>query len=125
MTTLLLVEDDPDIRDAVSRLLMRRGYEVRVAVDGVEALTLVREGPIPPELIIMDLRLPRMNGWDAIAAIRADFDDLPIIALTGDTSREDRERATSAGADLFIAKPIRIQLLCDAIESLMSAKGKK
>jgi len=125
-TVVLLVEDDADIRDSVSRLLARRGYRIETASDGQEAVEAVKEGVRKPDIILMDLRLPRMNGWDAIAAIRSYAGrTLPIIVLTGDTSQEDRDRAMAAGADTFLMKPLRIQPLCEAIDALLRPQAEK
>lgn len=125
MTSLLLVEDNAEILDVLRRLLERRGYAVACAVNGVEAVDHVRTAQNPPDLVLMDLRLPKMNGWDAIAAIRAQGATMPIIALSGDTSDEDRARAAAVGADKFLSKPVPIKDLSAAIEALIDSAGGK
>ncbi|MDA1060147.1 MAG: response regulator, partial [Proteobacteria bacterium] len=90
--------------------------------DGVAAVDYVVTGEAPPALILMDLRLPKLNGWEAIAAIRASGASMPIIALSGDASDEDRARALAAGADLFMAKPARIAELSTAIDHLIETR---
>ncbi|MDA0369578.1 MAG: response regulator [Proteobacteria bacterium] len=122
MASLLLVDDDEDILDVLRRLLERRGHTLACATDGAAAVDCVRATDTPPDLILMDLRLPRMNGWDAIKAIRAGGATMPIIALSGDTSDEDRARAMIAGADLFMNKPTPIKELSTAIDHLIETR---
>ncbi|NQV80355.1 MAG: response regulator [Alphaproteobacteria bacterium] len=122
VASLLLVEDDEDILDVLRRLLERRGHAVACVTDGAAAVDYVGVTDTPPVLVLMDLRLPKMTGWDAIKAIRAGGAIMPIIALSGDTSDEDRARAMTAGADLFMKKPTPIKELSAAIDHLIETR---
>jgi two-component system, cell cycle response regulator DivK len=103
--TILLVDDDPDSRYVYGAMLRHRGYEVVEATDGAEGIRLARERA--PDLIVMDLGLPGMDGWDATAAIRRDatVGRTPVLALTVHTYGTHRVRARAAGCDGFIEKP--------------------
>ena len=106
MTTILLVEDNEASRDMLSRRLARRGFEVRVAVDGEEAVALAHSAR--PDLILMDLNLPILDGWRAAAKLKAspDTQAIPIIALTAHAMASDEAMAREAGCDGYISKPV-------------------
>lgn len=118
-TTLLVVEDNEMNRDVLCRLLRLRGFAVRVAVDGQQALEEAwRE---PPAAILMDLGLPVLDGWSAIRQLRADARTarLPIVAVTAHAMRGDRERALEAGADAYEAKPVDAKRLERTLRDLI------
>lgn len=119
MPKILLVEDNELNRDMLSRRLMRRGYEVVMAVDGAQALAAVaRERP---DLILMDMSLPTMDGWEATRRLKADIESraIPVIALTAHAMSGDRERALDAGCDEFDTKPIEFDRLVGKMEGLL------
>ena len=111
--TVMVVDDDADIRDAVRELLEQEGYAVITAADGQEALDELERNP-ELDAVLMDLMMPRMDGHEAIRQIRAQerFHDLPIIAITAKTMQGARERCMAAGASEYVPKPVDIgQLL--------------
>ncbi|WP_347338234.1 response regulator [Synechocystis sp. FACHB-383] len=120
MTKILLVEDNEMNRDMLSRRLGRKGYEVVMAVDGEQAVTMaISESP---QLILMDMSLPVMDGWTATKQIKSHPDGahIPIIALTAHAMASDRERAIAAGCDDYDTKPIEIKRLLQKIEALIN-----
>ena len=119
MTTILLVEDNEPSRDALGRRLARRGYDVRPAVDGQQAVTIARL--IAPDLILMDLGLPLMDGWEATRELKRDDSTkhIPIIVLSAHAMTGDRDLALASGGDDFDSKPIRFERLLDKIEALL------
>ena len=104
--TLLLVEDNEDNRIIYSTVLRHTGYEVVEALDGAEAVALARS--VRPDLILMDISIPKIDGWEATKILRQDptTRDIPIIALTAHALADDRERATAVGFTSYLAKPI-------------------
>ena len=120
MKTILLVEDNEPSRDALGRRLERRGYQVVPAVDGAQAVALARQAQ--PQLILMDLGLPVMDGWEATRQLKGDAATrhIPIIVLSAHAMTDDRELAFAAGGDDFDSKPIRFERLLDKIEKLLS-----
>ena len=119
MAKILLVEDNELNRDMLSRRLIRRGYEVVMAIDGEKALTsAARE---QPNLILMDMSLPKIDGWEATRRLKADpsLCVIPVIALTAHAMAGDRERALEAGCDEFDTKPIEFERLLAKIERLL------
>ncbi len=114
---VLLVEDNEMNRDMLSRRLARRGLAVTVAVDGAEAVRLAKAAR--PDLILMDIGLPVIDGWEAIRQIKTtpDTSAIPILALTAHAFSEDRDRALAAGCIGFIPKPIDMSALLVAINS--------
>lgn len=104
--TLLLVEDNLDNRIIYSTVLRHVGYDVVEALDGVQAIALARS--VLPDLILMDISIPEMDGWEATRILRQDplTKDIPIIALTAHALAEDREKATALGFTSYLAKPI-------------------
>jgi CheY-like chemotaxis protein len=120
MPKILLVEDNEMNRDMLSRRLVKRGYEVVVAVDGQEGVAKARsEGPA---LVLMDMSLPVLDGWEATQALRADpaTRSIPVIALTAHAMAGDREKALAAGCDDFDTKPIELERLLGKIEALLA-----
>jgi CheY-like chemotaxis protein len=119
MTTILLVEDNEPSRDALGRRLARRGYDVRPAVNGQQAVTIARL--ITPDLILMDLGLPERDGWEATRELKQDDSTkhIPIIVLSAHAMTGDRELALASGGDDFDSKPIRFERLLDKIEALL------
>ena len=125
MTTgplILLVEDNPLNRDMLSRRLLRRGYRLRFAGDGVEALQAAALHPLP-SVILMDLSLPVMDGWEATRRLKSDpaTAAIPIIALTAHAMSGDRERAIAAGADDYDTKPVDLDRLVGKLVALLPA----
>lgn len=120
MPTILLVEDNDLNRDMLSRRLARRGYDVDVAVDGREAVDKARERS--PDLILMDMSLPVLDGWAATREIRAAAATraTPIIALTAHAMADDRRKALDAGCDDFDTKPVEFGRLLQKIEGLLA-----
>jgi CheY-like chemotaxis protein len=121
---ILLVEDNEMNRDMLSRRLQRRGYEVLTAVDGESGLALTRSDP--PALVLMDMSLPGIDGWEATRRLKADpaTRAIPVIALTAHAMAGDREQALAAGCDDFDIKPIDLDRLLGKIEALLGGKAK-
>lgn len=121
MARILLVEDNEMNRDVLSRLLKRRGYEVVFAEDGGTAVRMALSEK--PDLILMDISLPVMDGYEATRQIRADEAGraLPIIALTAHAMTSDRDHAMAAGCSDFETKPVEFPRLLAKIESHLSA----
>ena len=119
MPRILLVEDDELNRDSLRRLLRRRGYDIVLAVDGEEALTVVRAER--PDVILMDMRLPGIDGWEATRRLKADpaMCGMPIIALTAHAMASDRADALAAGCDDHDTKPIDLDRLLAKIRALL------
>jgi CheY-like chemotaxis protein len=122
MAKILLVEDNAMNRDMLSRRLQRRGHEVVVAVDGAEGLELARRGQ--PGLILMDMTLPVVDGWEATRQLKADptTNGIPIIALTAHAMSEDRARAIEAGCDDYDTKPVEFPRLIGKIDALLGGE---
>ena len=119
MTKILLVEDSEMSRDMLARRLARRGYEVVIAVDGGQGVTLARTAA--PDLILMDMNLPVLDGSEATRQLRAApaTQSIPIIALTAHAMSGDRENALEAGCDDYDTKPIELERLLGKIEVLL------
>ena len=123
MPKILLVEDNEMNRDMLSRRLQKKGYEVVIAVDGEQGVAAAeREAPA---LILMDMSLPVLDGWDATRQIRTGSATrgIPIIALTAHAMAGDREKALAAGCDDFDTKPIELQRLLEKMEALLARKN--
>jgi two-component system cell cycle response regulator DivK len=121
MAKILLVEDNEMNRDMLSRRLQRRGHEVVCAVDGAEGVELARTET--PGLILMDMSLPGIDGWEASRQLKADpqTSTIPIIALTAHAMSNDRERALEAGCDDYDTKPVELPRLLGKIDALLGA----
>ena len=120
MRTILLVEDHELSRDALSRRLIRRGYRVALAEDGQQGIAMARSER--PDLILMDLGLPKVDGWAATRLLKSDIATrhIPIIVLSAHATTNDREMAISAGSDEFDCKPVRFDRLLEKIELLLA-----
>jgi two-component system, cell cycle response regulator DivK len=120
MATILIVEDNEASRDALARRLERRGYRVLLAGDGQQAVSLVRDGA--PHIVLMDLGLPVMDGWEATRMLKADpsTSHIPIIVLSAHAMTDDRDKALAVGGDDFDTKPIRFPQLLQKIETLLA-----
>ena len=123
MPKILLVEDNEMNRDMLSRRLVRGGYEVIMAEDGARGVTMATSER--PDLILMDMSLPVIDGWEATRRIKAmpELRKIPIIALTAHAMATDREKALEAGCDDYDTKPIELQRLLGKIETLLAAAG--
>lgn len=123
MPKILLVEDNEMNRDMLSRRLMRRGYEVVIAIDGESGLALaVSEAP---NLILMDMSLPILDGWETTRRLKSMpvTQNIPVIALTAHAMSSDREKALDAGCDDYDTKPIELPRLLGKIEMLLAASS--
>jgi two-component system, cell cycle response regulator DivK len=120
MATLMVVEDNEPSREVLSRRLERRGYKVLVAVDGREAVSIARAAM--PDLILMDLGLPGIDGWEATTQLKGDAATrhIPIIVLSAHAMTNDRDMALAAGGDDFDPKPVRFPRLLQKIEALLA-----
>jgi CheY-like chemotaxis protein len=120
MAKILLVEDNEMNRDMLSRRLVKRGYEVVVAVNGQEGVAKARTEA--PALVLMDMSLPVLDGWEATKELRADpaTRGIPVIALTAHAMAGDREKALAAGCDDFDTKPIELERLLGKIQALLA-----
>src|SRR5262245_25234225 len=122
MARILLVEDNEMNRDMLSRRLQRRGYEVVLAVDGAEGVSAARAHK--PDLVLMDMSLPVLDGWEATRQLKADdaTQAIPVIALTAHAMAGDEEKAREAGCDDYDTKPIELPRLLGKIEALLGAR---
>lgn len=122
MPTILVVEDNEMNRDMLCRRLSRKGYSVLVAQDGVEGLLVAQTES--PDLIIMDLSLPRVDGWEVSRRLKADATTsaIPIIALTAHAMSTDKEKALAAGCDDFDTKPIDFARLLQKIDNACAGR---
>jgi CheY-like chemotaxis protein len=124
MTKILLVEDNEMNRDMLSRRLIRRGFEVIFAVDGQQGVELAKSER--PDIILMDMSLPVIDGWEATRRVKADdaTRGVPVIGLTAHAMAGDREKAIAAGCDDYDTKPVELDRLIGKIEKLLGvAKG--
>jgi CheY-like chemotaxis protein len=123
MTRILLVEDNEMNRDMLSRRLERKGYEVELAVDGRQGVDKAKT--LEYDLVLMDMSLPEIDGWEATRELRADpaTKELPIIALTAHAMSGDRERALEAGCDDYDTKPIELNRLLGKMEALLERQS--
>jgi two-component system, cell cycle response regulator DivK len=119
MAKILLVEDNEMNRDMLSRRLIRRGYEVALALDGEQGVAMARTES--PALILMDMSLPGMDGWEATRRLKtaSETSAIPVIALTAHAMAGDREKAIAAGCDDFDTKPVDLERLLQKIEALL------
>lgn len=119
MTTILIVEDNETNREMLSRRLKRRGYEVLAAVDGEMGIDVARASA--PDLILMDMSLPVIDGWEATRRLKADpaLQHIPVIALTAHAMASDREKAMEAGCDDYDTKPIELTRLLAKMVGLL------
>ena len=123
MPKILLVEDNEMNRDMLSRRLLRKGYEVVLAVDGQHGVEMAQSEA--PDLVLMDMSLPILDGWEATRRLKADAatQRIPVIALTAHAMSSDRDKALEAGCDDYDTKPIELPRLLEKIETLLAATG--
>jgi len=116
LTKILIVEDNELNRDMLSRRLIRKGYEIEMAVDGALGVEAMKS--FMPDVVLMDIGLPVMDGWEATTTAKAtdSIKHIPIIALTAHALEEDRLKALEAGADDFDTKPVDLKRLLQKIE---------
>jgi two-component system, cell cycle response regulator DivK len=119
MAKILLIEDNEMNRDMLSRRLVRRGYDVVVAVDGEQGIAMAESEK--PALVLMDMSLPVMDGWEATRRLKTapSTQAIPVIALTAHAMAGDREKALAAGADDFDTKPVELDRLLTKIQALL------
>jgi len=124
MPKILLVEDNEMNRDMLSRRLQRRGYEVVLAVDGPSGLEMAQTEA--PDLVLMDMSLPTLDGWEATRRLKADAATrhIPVIALTAHAMSGDREKAIEAGCDDYDTKPVEFLRLLGKIEAQLNGNNK-
>lgn len=122
MVKILLVEDNEDNRDMLIRRLQRRGFDVVIAVDGAQGVAMASSEN--PDLILMDMGLPVLDGWSATSQIKASpqTHHIPIIGLSANAMQGDRERGIAAGCDDYDTKPVEIQRLLDKINAILGNK---
>ncbi len=122
MPKLLLVEDNEMNRDMLSRRLERKGFQIVIAVDGSEGVTIAQAEL--PDLILMDMSLPVLDGWEATRRLKAipQTNAIPVIALTAHAMSGDRERAIAAGCDDYDTKPVDLPRLLEKIQVLLDRK---
>jgi two-component system cell cycle response regulator DivK len=123
MAKILLVEDNEMNRDMLSRRLERKGFSVSMAIDGAEGLDKARSDT--PDLILMDMSLPVIDGWEVTRRLKADEATrrIPVIALTAHAMASDEQKAREAGCDDFDTKPIELPRLLDKIHALLQPKA--
>ena len=124
MAKILIVEDNEMNRDMLSRRLIRRGYEIVMAVDGAEGIAAAMVGH--PDLILMDMSLPVVDGWEATRRLKAEPSTraIPVIGLTAHAMAGDREKVIAAGCDDYDTKPVELPRLLQKIEALL-ARGER
>jgi CheY-like chemotaxis protein len=123
MAKILLVEDNAMNRDMLSRRLARKGYEVAIAIDGQQGIDMARSET--PDLILMDMSLPVVDGWEATRQLKSapETQSIPVIALTAHAMAGDREKAVEAGCNDYDIKPIELPRLLEKIEALLGGKA--
>lgn len=123
MPKILVVEDNEENRDALSRRLQRRGFVVLLAADGKIGLDVTRAEK--PDLILMDMNMPELDGWEATRRLKAEPEsqNIPVIALTAHAMQGDRERALEVGCSDYHTKPVEFPKLLSQIESILQNKG--
>ncbi len=120
MTKILLVEDHEELWDFLSRRLRRRGFDVALAHDGKQALEQVAEAA--PDIVLLDMNLPVMDGWTVARTLRTGGNMVPVIALTAHAMAGDRARALEAGCDDYHPKPVTFDLLLQQIDDVLLRK---
>jgi two-component system cell cycle response regulator DivK len=123
VTRILLIEDNELNRDMLSRRLIRRGYEVKIAMDGREGLHLADS--LLPDLILLDLNLPEMDGWEVLRHLKQSsrMKKIPVVALTAHAMVSDRNRALEAGFDEYDIKPVELPRLLQKMETLLKIEA--
>ncbi len=125
MPRILLVEDNEMNRDMLSRRLQRRGYEIVLAVDGQSGVEMARAES--PDLVLMDMSLPVLDGWEATRRLKGDpaTRHIPVIALTAHAMSSDRDKALEAGCDDYDTKPVELPRLLTKIETLLHGRDRE
>jgi CheY-like chemotaxis protein len=123
MPKILIVEDNEMNRDMLSRRLARQGFEIALALDGKQGVDMALSEK--PDLILMDMSLPVMNGWEATEKVKSNPDtkNIPVIALTAHAMSEDREKCIAAGCNDFDTKPVDLPRLLEKIKALLAANA--
>jgi len=123
MPKILIIEDNESSRDMLARRLSRRGYQVIAAADGRRGIVLAHEQS--PDLIVMDMSLPEIDGWEATRRLKADRATraIPIVALTAHAMASDRKKAMDAGCDDYHTKPVDFEGLVRSMEAFLEARG--
>jgi CheY-like chemotaxis protein len=123
MPKILIVEDNEMNRDMLSRRLARQGFEIALAVDGRQGVEMAAKEK--PDLILMDMSLPVMNGWEATEKVKSNpaTKNIPVIALTAHAMSDDREKCIAAGCNDFDTKPVDLPRLLEKIKALIPAAG--
>jgi CheY-like chemotaxis protein len=123
MPKILIVEDNEMNRDMLSRRLARQGFEIALAIDGKQGVEMAAREK--PDLILMDMSLPVMNGWEATEKVKSNpaTKDIPVIALTAHAMSEDRDKCIAAGCNDFDTKPVDLPRLVEKIKALIPAAG--
>src|SRR6516162_4525033 len=124
MAKILIVEDNEMNRDMLSRRLVRRGYQIVMAVDGEEGIAMAKAES--PDLVLMDMSLPVIDGWEAVRRLKAEPSTraIPLIGLTAHAMAGDREKVIAAGCDDYDTKPVELPRLLQKIEALLRSDGK-
>ena len=124
MTKILCVEDNDDNLFMLQRRLTRAGFEVKIATDGAQGVEWAKT--LQPDLIVMDLNLPRLNGWETTRRLKEqpETKHIPIIILSSHSGEESREKARAAGCDAYHTKPTDFGRLVEKIQSLLSPSAK-
>lgn len=122
MKTILVVDDNEDSREIVKKILKKQGYEIIEAIDGEEALA--KAIAYRPDLILMDISIPKIDGYEATRRLKArpDFKDIPIIAFTAHAMKGDQEKALQAGCNGYISKPINVKDFPEQIKVYLKDK---
>lgn len=120
MARILVVEDDPDIRLLMARVLQLAGHDIELCADGMTALDVLERGE-PPELILLDVQMPHVDGWEVLARVRArgGLDGLPVVLCTVKSSAADRSAGWDRGADGYVTKPFAIADLVTTITTVL------
>jgi CheY-like chemotaxis protein len=125
MAKILIVEDNEMNRDMLSRRLSRRGYEIAIAVDGAEGVAAAKAET--PDLVLMDMSLPVVDGWEATRRLKAEpsTSAIPVIGLTAHAMAGDRDKVLAAGCDDYDTKPVELPRLLQKIERLLDRAGSR
>jgi chemosensory pili system protein ChpA (sensor histidine kinase/response regulator) len=120
---VLVVDDSVTVRKVTSRFLERQGMEVMLAKDGIDAIGILQESERVPDVMLLDIEMPRMDGFEVASRVRhtSRLQDLPIIMITSRTGEKHRERAFSLGVNKYLGKPYQEMVLLDAIYELTGA----
>lgn len=123
MPTVFLVEDNEMNRDMLTRRLTKKGYDVATAEDGQEAVDKI--GDVKPDIVLMDMSLPRMDGLEATRRIKAhpEFGAVPVVVLTANATTGDRDDAMAAGCDAFETKPVNLPQLLETMAACLAARN--